>query len=152
MQQKRMAIERPRGHLGCIVLLLGIALGGCTPTAPEVRVLVPLPRRGEAAVYLTAARQREEIARALRDAGFQLAEHVDDAPYYLRVTIGTDQGSQACGTLNNVRYDLRWQGRSAVVAEAKGWTGRCEPNVFDAVSRELRRRVVEATSAEGQVP
>lgn len=131
--------------------MLTIAAGGCAPTAPQVRVLAPLPRAGDAAIYLTAARQKEEIARALRAAGFRLAERVDETPYYLRVTIGSDQGSRACGTLNNVRYDLRLQGRSAVVAEAKGWTGSCEPNIFDAVSRELRRHVVEAASREGQV-
>lgn len=136
------------GHIG---LVLSITLAGCTPTAPEVRVLAPLPRGIDPAVFVTAARQKEEIARALRGAGFQVVDRVDDSPYLLRVTVGVDQGSQPCGTLNNVRYELRSEGTSVIVAEAKGWTGSCEPNIFDAVSGALRRRVVEMTGQEGQL-
>lgn len=154
MEQSRRSALRslstPRRSFGHLALVLSIVLGGCAPTAPEVRVLAPLPRGVDPAMYLTAARQKEEIARALRGAGFQVVDRVEDSPYLLRVTIGVDQGSRPCGTLNNVRYELRLQGRTVVEAEAKGWTRSCEPNIFDAVSRELRRRVVEMTTQEGQ--
>lgn len=39
--------------------------------APEVRLLEPLPRGVDAPISLTATRQREEIARTLREAGFR---------------------------------------------------------------------------------
>jgi len=52
--------------------------------------------------------------------------------------------------LNNVRYGLRTGGRVIVEAKAKGWTGTCEPNVFDVVSRELRRRMVGMTGEDKQ--
>ena len=134
-----------------LVLGLSIALAGCAPTVPEVQVLTPLPRGADPALFVTAARQKEEITRGLRGAGFRVVDHIEESPYLLRVTIGVDQGSQPCGTLNNVRYDLRSEGRSVIVAEAKGWTGSCDPNVFDAVSREFRRRVVEMTGQEGRL-
>jgi hypothetical protein len=141
----------PRREFGYLVIVLGIALAGCVPTAPEVRVLGQLRRGVDPAVYLTAARQKNEIARALRAAGFHLVDRLEDGAYLLRVTIGVDQGSRPCGTLNNVRYELRSQGQTIVEAEAKGWTGLCEPSVFDAVSRELRHRVVEMTAQEGVI-
>ena len=146
MEDFSSAARRCLAHL---VLGLSILLGGCTPTAPEVQVLAPLPHGADPALFVTAARQKEEIARALHRAGFQVVDRVDESPYLLRVTIGVDQGSQPCGTLNNVRYEIRLEGSSVIVAEAKGWTGSCEPNIFDAVSCELRRHVVEMTGQEG---
>jgi len=119
------------------------------PTAPEVHVLSQLARGIEPVIYVTAARQKDEITRALRAAGFRVVDRVSESSYLLRATLGVAQDSRPCGTLNNVRYELRAQGRTVISAEAKGWTGACAPNVFDAVSRELRRHVVEMTGIGG---
>lgn len=129
-----------------VVNALTVTLVGCAPTAPEVHIFEPLPRGIEPAIYLTAALQKEAILRTLRDAGFHLVDHMADGAYLLRITLGVSQGSRPCGTLHNVRYQLRFQGRTMVEAEAKGWTGSCEPNVFDAISREMRRCIVETTT------
>ncbi len=148
-------MERPAGSAAssrpsrCVVLWLTLGVAACAPTAPEVRLLVPLPHGVDTPIYLTATRQRDEIVRALREAGFRVAERVDETPYYLRVTVGTTQGSKPCGTLNNVRYQLNANGHTVAVAEAKGWTGSCEPNIFDGVSLELRRRILAASVEEG---
>lgn len=82
-----------------------------------------LPPEPNPPIYLTAARQKDEIAKALRQAEFQLADRVDATPFLLRVSLGNNQQSQSCGTLNNVRYELRTQGKTIVLVEAKGWTG-----------------------------
>lgn len=118
-------------------VLLGSILSACVATAPVTRVVGPLPEE-ELGIYVTAARQKEEVVRSLRAAGLRLVDAPGDGSYLLRVTIGAPQESQPCGTLNNVRYTLRYGGRTVAETEAKGWTGTCEPNVLDAASRELR--------------
>ncbi|HVN87709.1 MAG TPA: hypothetical protein VMW17_22965 [Candidatus Binatia bacterium] len=140
-----------RLRFSALARLLIVATVGCAPTAPVVQVIEEPPHWDKPRVYLTAARQRDEVARGLRAAGFQLVDEIDDRSYFLRVTIGSTQSSRPCGTLNNVRYELRVQGRTIVTAEAKGWTGTCEPNVFDDVGRELWRRLVESTTSQGEI-
>jgi hypothetical protein len=127
-------------------LLLSIFLSGCSPITPEVRLFGTLPQGIDTPIYVTAARQKNEIISALRGAGFHIVDHMDDSLPFMRVTIGTDQGSQPCGTLNNVRYELRFEGRDVAEATAKGWTASCKPNIFDEVSREMRRRLFGTTT------
>lgn len=134
---------------GSCLILLGIIVASCEATAPEVRVIEPLPQGTDPAIYVTAARHKEEIVRSLRAVGFRIADEPVESQYLLRVTVGIDQNTQACGTLNNVRYALRTEGRTLVEAVAKGWTGTCEPNVFNVVSRELRGRIIDMIG-EGQ--
>jgi hypothetical protein len=124
-----------------LFLLLSIALSGCSPVAPEVRVFEPLPQGINTPIYVTAARQKDKIKHALSDAGFRIVDRVEDSLRLMRVTIGVDQGSQSCGTLNNVRFQIRFEGRNVVEATAKGWTGSCQPNVFDEVSHEMWQRL-----------
>ena len=121
---------------------IGILLFGCGTTAPNIQVVGQIPAEVPP-IYLTAARQKEQIAAALRQVGFQLVPGVADSPYLMRVSLGIDQQTRACGTLNNVRYELRTSNESIIVAEAKGWTGSCEPNVLVAVSKELRARILD---------
>jgi len=117
---------------------------GCT-SRTRITVTTPLPSGTDPAIFVTAARQKDPVLRALKDAGF----HIVDAPgpdvYLMRVTLGVDQWSRPCGTLNNVRFSLRQQQLTLIDAEAKGWTGTCQPNVFDEVSRALRTRVLAFT-------
>lgn len=147
----KVRIRTSRVNQWCYLILVTLILAGCAEKVAQIRVVQPLPHGVDPTIYVTAARQKEDIVRALRTAGFHLVDGQDDEAYLLRVTVGVDQGSQACGTLNNVRYALRKDSHDLIVAEAKGWTGTCEPNVFDTVSRALRRRVVEM-SREGRQP
>lgn len=137
-------------YAGPKLLLTFVAtiLAGCSETAPQIRIIEPLPHGQEPSIYLTAARHKNEVGRFLHAAGFQITDIQTDNTYLLRVTVGIDQGSRACGTLNNVRYALRKDNRDIIEATAKGWTGTCEPNVFDTVSRELRQRITEMTKDE----
>jgi CheY-like chemotaxis protein len=124
--------------------LVAFIIAGCAEQAPQIRVIEQLPQGTDPIIFVTAARQKDEIVKALRAAGFHLVDTPVDGAYLLRVTVGIDQGSQACGTLNNVRYVLRSEKRDIIEAVAKGWTGACMPNVYDTVSRELRQRLVQA--------
>ena len=146
--EPRSLIRMPT-YVGVLILLLRV-LAGCGPTAPEVRVLGPVPQAVDRAIFVTASRQKERVVRAMRGAGFEIVDRIQNASALLRVTVGVEQGSRPCGTLNNVRYALRVQGRTVIVAEAKGWTGSCEPNVFDEVSQEIKHRMVEVMAQEGR--
>jgi hypothetical protein len=128
-------------------VLLAVGLGACGPTPATVRVIEPLPSAAPVLV-VTAARQKDAIEHALRAVGFAVDDRPRDGDYLLRVTLGVDQGSRACGTLNNVRYALRRDGRTLIEVEAKGWTGTCEPNVFDDASRALHRQISESAGNE----
>ncbi len=150
LQAARRLLQSASRNIARVALMPTSVIAACAATLPEVHVLGQLPRGVDPPVYVTAARQKEEITRALRAAGFHVVDRVDESACLLRVTIGMDQGSRPCGTLNNVRGELRVGGRTVVEVEAKGWTGSCEPNILDATSRELRRRIVELTTQEGQ--
>lgn len=147
---ERMRDGMMDGGISRRLVLLCIVIAGCAPTVPKSRVVSALPRGADPAIYVTAGRQKEEIVRALQLAGFRVVDVPHESSYLLRVTIGVDQGTRSCGTLNNVRYSLRTGGREIAEVAAKGWTGSCEPNVLAAASQELRRRVVEMTGEDRQ--
>ena len=133
------------------LLVAAICVVGCTQTAaPEVHIVDPSALRKDPPLFVTAVRQKDEITHALQAAGFRIVDGPGGDAYLVRVAVGSDQRSQPCGTLNNVRYDIRRGGRNVIRVEAKGWTGKCEPNVFDLVSRDLRRRFVETKEGEQQ--
>jgi hypothetical protein len=128
-------------------MLLVAGVGACGPTPATVRVSEPLPG-GAPVLVVTAARQKDAIERALRAAGLVVDDRPRDGDFLLRVTLGVDQGSRPCGTLNNVRYEIRRDGRTLIEVEAKGWTGTCEPNVFADASRALQRQISESAGKE----
>ena len=128
-----------------LFLLMCVVLAGCSPVALELRVFESLPQCIDLPIYVTAARQKDNIKRSLRDAGFHIVDRMEDSVRLMRVTIGVDQGSQTCGTLNNVRFQLRFESRNVAEATAKGWTGTCQPNIFDEVSRAMWQRLFVMT-------
>lgn len=127
-------------------LWLVIALSGCASDGPPPKTEFTLPQGLATPIYVTAARQKADIIQSLRKAGFTIVDRMEDSDHLLRATIGVDQGSKDCGTRNNVRYQIRNQERTVAEASAKGWTGSCQPNVFDEVSRSLRQQLVTTTS------
>lgn len=129
----------PMHRLLGLTLVMTPLLVGCTPKAARVEFARRLPS-SEPRVFLVAAQQKERIAESLQEAGFELADDLLDAPYLLRVTLGNEKDFRACGTLSNVKYSLRHEGRSVVDLTAAGWSGTCKPNVFDEMSERLIRR------------
>jgi hypothetical protein len=126
---------------GAVGLAAILVLVGCGPKSPEVRVFGLLPHTTESTLFLVAARQKEWIAKSLRSARFELADDPLDAALFLRVTVGNEKSFRQCGTRNNVKYALRSNRRTVLEVKASGWTGSCEPNVFDDMSRRLRREL-----------
>ena len=99
-------------------------------------------------VFLVATRQKPRILESLGAAGIAVAPDLLDAGFMLRVTIGVDQGSQACGTRNNVKYALRRENAAVVELADKGWTGTCTPNVLDALSQRLAETLASGNRSE----
>ena len=125
-----------------LLLLLHVFGGGCATVAAEAppgslraAALDGVPRT----VFVMAARQKPRIVESLAAAGVEVSANLLDAGFVLRVTIGADQGFSSCGTRNNVKYSLRREGLIELELVEKGWTGTCEPNVFDALSARLAR-------------
>ena len=127
-------------------LWLAIAVSGCASDGTPPKTEFSLPQGLATPIYVTAARQKADIIQSLRKVGFNIVDNMEDSDYLLRATIGVDQGSQDCGTRNNVRYQIRYRERTVAEAGAKGWTGSCRPNVFDEVSQSLRQQLIPTNS------
>jgi len=126
-----------------IIVLLSLVIGGCSSsTKPKFEAIEPLPRGSETPIFITAARQKEAIKQALRNVGFNIVDHLEDSERMIRVTIGAEQGSRACGTLHNVRFQLRIESHDVAEVRGQGWTGTCQPNILDELSRTLWQKLV----------
>jgi hypothetical protein len=99
-------------------------------------------------VFLTAARQKARISESLRHAGIQVVDDILDSPALLRATVGNEKGVRRCGTRNNVKYALRIGNDQLLELTAAGWTGTCEPNVFDELSAKLARALSDTNQGE----
>jgi hypothetical protein len=86
---------------------------------------------------------------ALRRAGIVVVDDLLESSHQLRVTLGVDKSFRDCGTLNNVKYAMRLQRRTLLELAGRGWTGECQPNVFDEMSRELARAVRAGMASSG---
>jgi hypothetical protein len=96
---------------------------------------------GEPSIYVIAAKQKPAAVASLRRAGIVVVDDLAESSHQLRVTLGVDKSFRDCGTLNNVKYALRSEGRSILELQARGWTGECQPSVFDEMSQQLARAV-----------
>ena len=109
----------------------------CTTGAPAETAMASFRGSTDRRLFLVAAQQKEEIAASLDAAGFEIVDNLLKAAYFLRVTLGNEQGFRSCGTLQKVKYSLRSEDREVLMITTKGWTGSCQPNVFDLASRDL---------------
>lgn len=128
-------------------MLTALLLCACTPQPSRVTYEALLPETRDRQLFLVATRQKERVRHSLEKAGFEMVEDPLEAPFYLRVTLGNEKGFRDCGTLNNVKYALRYEGIPILDLGAAGWTGTCEPNVFDEMSGQLMRRLDGAARA-----
>jgi hypothetical protein len=92
-------------------------------------------------IFVVAARQKPRIIRSLVAAGFDVRPNLLEAHGFLRVTVGSNQGWRSCGTRNNVKFSLKREGKPLLEFVEKGWTGTCEPSVFDAMSAWLMQEI-----------
>ncbi len=130
-------------------LCAGLALAaGCVSDGTTVSDEPDLSLDSSRRVFLVAAREKPRIRDSLTQVGFEVVADLLDAPYLLRVTLGVKKGRRDCGVLSNVKYALRENGETILELKGAGWTGSCEPNVFDAMSLELRELFAPGTASE----
>ena len=128
-----------------LVLLLLLSACGSRPPTPKTPSFIAL--EAEPSFYLIAAKQKPEILASLRGAGITVVDDLLESSHQLRVTLGVDKSFRDCGTLNNVKYAIRQQSRTLLELAGRGWTGGCQPNVFDEMSRELARVIRAGTTS-----
>ena len=121
-----------------IISLISFYIYGCGTIAPQVTYKETLEATQDVSVYVIAARQKKEIIASLKSEGIMVVENRLQGSYLLRVTLGVEQGYRDCGKLSNVIYALRHDKRSVLEIRGKGWTGTCDPNILEDMSRKLR--------------
>ena len=130
-----------------ILLALVLTLPTCGTVTPTPTKQGNLVLEAEPNFYVTAAKQKPAIVDALRRAGIVVVDDLLESSHQLRVTLGVDKSFRSCGTLNNVKYAIRLQRRTLFELAGRGWTGECEPNVFDEMSLELARAIRTALAS-----
>ena len=124
-----------------ILLALVLTLPACGTVPPTLTKQGALVLEAEPSFYVTAAKQKPAVVGALRKAGIVVVDDLLESSHQLRVTLGIDKSFRGCGTLNNVKYAIRLQRRTLLELAGRGWTGECEPNVFDEMSLELAQTI-----------
>ena len=136
--RRREASRQPISRQRVVAAWAALWLACTNPTPPHIEVRGALSPDEEPRVFLVATREKERIALSLTEARIALADDIVGAPFLLRVTLGSEKASRACGAFANVKYSLRREEHEIFLIVASGWTGSCEPNVFEALSRTLR--------------
>ena len=133
-----------------ILLALVLTLPACGTVPPTPTTQGTLVLEAEPSFYVTAAKQKPAVVDALRRAGIVVVDDLLESSHQLRVTLGVDKSFRDCGTLNNVKYTIRLQRRTLLEFAGRGWTGECQPNVFDEMSLELARVIRTALASSGR--
>lgn len=133
-----------------------LAATACSAVPATVTHQASLALEPDPLIYVSAQHERARVDESLRRAGLRLTTGTD-AEYVLLVDTGSQKSSQDCGELRNVRYQVRVVPRSsgkagfsplsltvgddrpALEIKARGWTGSCDPNVYDEMSDSLAR-------------
>jgi hypothetical protein len=124
-------------------------LPACGTVPPTQTTQSPLALEAEPNFYLMAAKQKPAIVASLRRAGIVVVDDLLESSHQLRVTLGVDKSFRDCGTLNNVIYAIRLHRSTLVEFKGRGWTGECQPNIFDEMSRELAQTVRTGMASSG---
>ena len=137
-----------------IALVSAAAIAGCATSTSGIERRSMLDDASNRSLFVVAASHRRAAVEALSRAGFTVVEDLLASPHYLRVVVGVQKNSVACGSLHNVKYDLRQKGRSAVALTRSGWIGHCQANVFEQLAQELSelfdRAAAESTRNESK--
>jgi hypothetical protein len=115
-----------------------VALLGCISTAePQIVIRNHDPIAGP--LYLIAAKEKREIRESLSQAGVDLTDDLVAATAVLRVTLGVEKSHKGCGAYSNVKYAVRINRERLLELTGAGWTGTCEPLIYDEMSALLSR-------------
>ena len=134
--------------------VMSVALA-CGSVRPQVTRYAPFPTDTDPTIFVISATHKPAAIDALRRTRFEIVDNLAHAEFVARVTVGVDKSFGSCGTLNNVKLALSSREQQLLEIQARGWTGTCQPNVFDQVADALRqefpRRAGRPEPAEGVV-
>ena len=140
MRTKRFSIP----IIAATALLTVSLLTSCASTVEPTITQFPIAElKPDAPIYVIANRQRPRVVRALRDAGLNITNRVTNDSYSLRVMIGRSRVSRSCGPKANTVYILNAFGQRLFVLKSRGFSGECEPNMLDDMSRVLAQQFRE---------
>ena len=119
-----------------IAFVLGLlaTLGCASIVEPHVTKGAAMPLDRDRPFFVVAPQQAKRVEEALTKAGFKTTESYEDSVYYLSVKIGQRRSVQSCGTVNNVRYEIKYIGEHIMTLRGRGATGTCTPNIFDEMA------------------
>ncbi len=66
--------------------------------------------------------------------------------------MGSSRQSHGCGTKNNVSYSLSAASIPVLQIKGRGFTGTCEPNIFDAMTATLASRFTQLRAVSSPPP
>jgi len=120
-----------------VLLLLACAVACTSLVPPSTRVLGLLDRNLERVLYVTTNAERENVIADLEFAGFRTTTNAQETPLVLIVRLGNVRGTQSCGSLRNVSYQLYQAGFVVAVIKGRGWTGSCNPSILRDMNAAL---------------
>ena len=98
------------------------------------------PMQADYGYFLSTAaskEQRKNIIRAGEAEGLRFETQPEGNFYTLEVLLGRIHNQNDCGTFRNVIYRVSQSGARVLVLKARGWTGQCDPGVYDGLSKLL---------------
>jgi len=126
-----------KGTAALLAVTLAL-LSGCTRLILPRFTFGPVEKLGiSEGVFLVANSQRDRVLESLQKSGISITNDLADARYVLNVQVGKSRAHVGCGTINQVRYSIKADGREIAATVGRGRTGQCAPNLFDAMSRKM---------------
>lgn len=119
-------------------LVAGLAACSSKPVAPRTKLVDGFQGKRVLSVYVLPEQDGPVIQESLEKVGFTVAPDATSAAYVLRVSVGGKRGTQPCGTVHNVRYQLASADSTVLEIKARGPIGSCRPSVYDEMSGALR--------------
>ena len=121
-----------------VLALLSVGLGCASIVPPHVRAFAPIDPEVDPLLYVVTNDEHEHVIAALRSVGFKTTTNLEEASLVLNVKLGGRRANRSCGSVRNVSFDLRHSaGVRIATVQARGWTGRCRPNMLLDCSEEL---------------
>ena len=124
-------------YVGFVLGLLA-TLGCASIVEPHITQGAAMPLDRDRPFFVVSPEQGKRVVEALSKADFKTAESYENSVYYLSVKIGQRRSVQSCGTVNNVRFEIKYMGEHIMTMRGRGATGTCTPNIFDEMTQLMK--------------
>ena len=128
-------------HYTILVLGLLSTLGCATPVQPHITYGEAMPLDRDRPFFVVAPKQEKRVVEALKKANLKTTESYENSVYYLSVEVGRRRDVKSCGTVNNVRYEIKYMGEAIMKIRGRGKTGTCTPNIFDEMTHLIEKHM-----------